>query len=189
MNDNLDELRHQWQRLTPASDALERTNRQLGERMAHAHVSSHQQLLARRIGRRSWLGILLPALAPLLVVALNMPVWFAVVYAVFGIAIGVAMQRLSRYIKEKNLAEMPVAEALERAVRIRLWQTRLRTVDVFCCLLLLLGFGVILCEHNPDMIPAVVIGAVCGFAYAIPTAIRNASLSRKMVEELREVKV
>ena len=186
MTDNLDELKRQWQSLPSHDDELERTNRELGERLLRGKVSGTQQQLARRVERRSLVGLLLVVFAPIIYWELHMPLWYALCYGAFGVAMGAAQQCLARYIKGGRLAEMPVVEALERALRIGIWQKRLRMTGILAGAVLLFLFFYILTDQSRELLVGAILGLVVGLAIAVPMARKDISLARKLVDDLRE---
>lgn len=183
--DNLEELKRQWKQLSARFDNLEETNRRLSERLSRCKVTSLQEQLAAVVGRWGWIGLALPVLSPMLYFDMNLPLWYCILYGVFGLVMMFLSLRFSRYVRSVPLTTLPVAEAIKRATLIKLRQTRMQLVG-FVMAMLLIGTGGLLvpeAEREAAVIGAAV-GMCIGLAISIPRCVANARLARKIVEEL-----
>lgn len=187
MNDNLDILKQQWQQLSARTQNLEQANRRLAERLAKSRTSSLQERLAARIGRIGWFGLILPILAPLLYYELMMPWWVALIYALFGLAMSIISFFLSEYVRAERLAELPVAEAITRAMKIKERQQQTRYIGI------VLGISIValmafMLPEGPEREPIIIgggIGLMIGLAFGINRCIVNARLAREIVKSLK----
>lgn len=186
MTDNLDELKRQWQQLSQRTQNLEETNRRLSEQMARSKVTSTQERLADTIWRWSFVGLALPVLAPMLHEAAGLPWWFCAIYAVFGLVFSYAWWNFANFIRAKRLTDMPVKDAIERALTIKLKQQKIRLVALACVVILLACGGLILPDGSGE--PALIgggCGLIIGLAIAVPRIIANERMARSMIEDLK----
>ena len=185
---DLDLIKQQWQQLSVKVDKLEQANERLSDQLARTNAKSYQQRLAGRVKRTSWVGLLLPILAPLQYYSLHMPVWICAVYAIFGIFMCVLNRRLSSFILSKNLLEISATEALQHATAVRLYQKNARILGVFLAALLLFGMYYVLplSEQRSAILWGGVVGLLIGLAFAIPRCITNARLARRMAQSLTD---
>ena len=187
MDENLEILKQQWQHLSARTDALEEANRRMAEKMARTKTSSLQDRLATRIIRMGWLGIILPALAPLLYFELSMPWWVSVLYGLFGVIMSVASFFMGEYVREYRMAEMPVAEAIERATKIKVNLGRVRLAG-FVMGSVLVALMVYVLPEGPEREP-IIIGGSVGLCIGLVIGIRrwlvNARLARELLRSLK----
>lgn len=187
--DNLDLLKQQWKQLAARTDKLEDANRRLSERLAKSNVTSLQEMLATRIDQWGRVGYALPLLAPALYYIINIPWWYCLLYALFGIAMALTSVWFAGYVREKRLTILPVAEAVKRAVSIKLIQTRMRMCSFVAGMALLVLGGFLLPDvERESVVLGGIIGLVVGLAISIPRCIANARMARRMVEELQQIK-
>ena len=182
--DDLDIIKQQWQRLAARTEALEQANQQMARQLASNKISSLQDRLANRISRLGWLGFVLPILAPLLYYLLNLPWWIAIAYAVFGIIMAALSLWIAEYIRAEDLASMPVAQALKRAVNIKKYQNRSRIFGIACCAVIIAGI-VLMAPAGPEREAILIggsIGFVIGLAFGIHRCIINARLTRDLIK-------
>ncbi len=187
MTDNLDQLKEQWRRLSVGGQRLDDANRRITDELTRRRVSTTQQRLAKRLRKYVILGLVLPVLAPTLYYVLECPLWFAILYGLFGILMMVANAFLVNYIREADLISMPVADAVRRAVNIRLWQTRIRIMGIACGAALLASLFFFIADRNePGLIFAGIIGLAVGLSVSIPRCLKNMRLARRLEESLSE---
>lgn len=187
MTDNLDELKQKWQELSARVDVLEDINHKLTQRLACGKVTNLQQQLAGRIQRWGYIGFLLPLLAPGLVYMLNLPVWYALLYAAFGLIAAVNSFMFTRYIRSQSLVEMPVADAIKRAVYIKTRQQR-TYIAGFLFLLVFFVIGIIVFPSNQQTLEIFIgalVGLIAGLLIGIPRMITNIRIARRMVDSLK----
>jgi len=186
MTDNLDELKRQWQQLSQRTQNLEETNRRLSEQMARSKVSSTQERLADTIWRWSFVGLALPVLAPLLHQAVKLPWWFCAIYAAFGIVFSYLWWNFANFIRSRRLTDMPVKDAIERALTIKIRQQRIRLAALVIAVCLLAAGGFLLPDGTGK--PALIgggLGLIIGLAIAVPRIIANERMARSMVNDLQ----
>lgn len=188
MEDNLDILKQQWQQLSARTAALEDANRKLAAELAHSKVTPLQEKLAARISRMGWVSLIMPLLAPLLYYELYMPWWVALLYAVFGLLMSVVNFWLGEYVRERPLAELPVADAIRRASRIKLHQIRQEVIGLSLCFALITTMAICL-PDGPEREPMIIggaVGFVIGMAIGIHRFLANLRLSRQLLASLAD---
>lgn len=187
MTDNLDELKKQWQQLAARTEQLEAANKRLSEKLSRGNVTSTQERLAGRISRCSYIGLLLPALAPQLHFLIALPLWYCALYGIFGIIMFILGYRLSSFIREKRLIDMPVSDAIKRAVTIRLRQQHIRIGGFIAVMVLFIVGGCLIPdEYIPATLTGGIAGLVAGLAITIPRIISNERMARSLEKDLRE---
>ncbi len=123
----------------------------------------------------------------MLYAVLELNIWICVIYAVFGLVMSILNRLLADYTSEMPLAEMPVAEALRRAVMIRLRQRQIRIGGIIGGAAVLAALAVSLIgAYGSDMLLAMVVGLAAGLAVGIPRAVRMSRMARRLVESLHE---
>lgn len=187
MTDNLDELKRQWQRLSTRCDNLEEANRALSERLAKSKVTSMQEQLANRINSYAGVGFLLPAMSPLLHSTMHLPWWVCVCYALFGLIMAFLSFRFARFIRGKRLIDLPVSDAIRRAMDIKVRQNRIQLIGVIMAVFLLGSMLWCMPEpYNEWIIYGFLTGAVIGLSIGIPRAVKNHRLARRLIDSLKE---
>ena len=172
--------------LSAKTQQLEEVNRKLAAKLANTKVKSLQQRLAARTFNIAWFGIILPVIAPLLYFELEMPWWVAIFYGAFGIAMSCLAFSFGLFVKNCRLTELPVAEAINMAYRIRNRQQ----INLYCGIL----FGVILIvtmgcavPEGPERTTIFIgggIGLAIGLAFSVNRCIVNARLARELIDSL-----
>lgn len=188
MNDTLNKLKEIWQQNEPSVDSLEDVNRRFSTCLSRTRVQSLQENLYKRTLRTGYIGFILPLLSPLLFFVLHLPVWFAIVYGIFGVVAGTMSSVLAEYIKRFDLMALPIEDALLRAASIRrkmlIQQISDSTLGVVLLATMLFQINIL-----PDRLPLMVgffIGLALGMAYSIPKMIKNFRIIRQMMDSLKE---
>lgn len=170
MNDVLDTIKQQWGKECRLPDDLHRLNRLFAQRLSARRVVTHQQTLAKSVKRNFYVGIFMPLVAPLLVCILHLPVWFAAVYSIYGVATGVAAYILAEHIGHTDLMGLPVAQALEKAVLLRRCMRRLRVAKLLFGAAVLFAGACLLTGHAND---SVLLGGIAGLTIGAGIAAVN----------------
>lgn len=187
MTDNLDELRRQWQKISVHDDCLDHANAQISERLAHGHVASLQQTLYKSVRRKIFIGLLLPILAPALYFTLGLPVWICIIYAAFGLLMSLLQYSFAKFINEKDLMSLPVAEAFQRAIIIKIRHKRQHFIGYILGLLLCVTLAWALPDEDKlYLLIAGAIGLIIGLAISIPIMIRDRRLLRQIISTLTQ---
>lgn len=187
MEENLEKLKDIWNSAKIDNDLLQQTNRELCEKLATAKAGSLQDTFARRIRNISFLGLLLPVLAPQLYFIMSFSLWVSIIYSLYGIACFIVGYMLYRYINACSLATMPVIQAVTRAAKIRIYYVRVRIL----CLLLGLPIIVMLMVLFYDMgeisiFIGAVVGLVVGLILGISRLLKDLSYTRRILAALSE---
>lgn len=187
MDDNFENIKQQWSRLAARTDALEEANRRLAQQFANTRASSLQDKLAWRISLMGWIALLLPVLAPTIYYVIELPWWVALIYGIFGVAMSVGHFALSEFIRAQRLAELPVADAIVRATRIRRWQSRLTIAGIIVgvSVIALMGFMVPLGPEREAILVGGAVGLAIGLPIGIYRTLANARLSRQLLDSVR----
>lgn len=183
---NIDELKSQWQELRLRVDRLEDNNIRLAQQLAAGKAVASKQQLATTYLRGAITGMILPVIAPLLVTLLEFPRWIAVCYALFGLIMSVANLCMRSYILKADYMSLPVIQALENALNIKLRMRRLRFVSMSMGAIVIASIVFELLDKNDTYMSAgFVIGLICGLFIGIIKWRQQSRLSRRMIEELR----
>lgn len=182
---NLDELKNTWQTLNLRVGHLEEENRRLAQRLSAERAAGTQQQLARRYRRLSVVGLLLPLLSVALYFC-GMPLWFDILYAIFGLAMCALNLRLANFIGRSNYLSLPTVEAVAHAVRIRLWQQRLLIGGESAGLVVVIILFFQLADFGTG---AIISGTIGGIVGGIVGYFKQRSLfrmSRRLLAQLRQ---
>lgn len=182
----LEELKAQWNQLSVRVDQLEQENRRLAGKLATGRATTAQQRLANHYFRHGLSGLILPLISPLIVMVLDMPLWIAVVYALFGIVCMVADIFFACYVRRSNFAVMPVVESLENMLIVKKKQRRLMITFVIMGGIFL-GFVFFpALRDEPTVLVGAFIGLIVGLCIGIALYLRKVKLINEILKELRE---
>lgn len=182
---NIEDLQKQWSNLSFEGKKFEDDNRKVFDRIASGKALSFQKRLANTFLLTTCLGLLLPCLAPALVYMLNIPVWEAILYALFGIIMSAANFCLRRYIIRTDFIHYPVVMAIEKAISIR-GRIRLIRFLGFCLgLPIVLSLGMELTSGSEGTVCGFVIGIVLGLILGIFKWRKQSKLTRSLLDELK----
>lgn len=183
---NIDELKTQWQELRLRVDKLEDNNARLAHQLAAGKAVNYKHQLAKTFQRGIVVSCVLPILAPLVVTVLNFPLWIAICYALFGVIMVCGNIWIRNYIMKADYMSLPVLQALENAINLKLRMRRLRILSVT------IGSGVILSmlveiiyKTDTAITTGFVVGLVIGTILGIIKWREQSRLSRQIIEELR----
>lgn len=189
MTDNLDDLKSIWQSIRVDESTLEDVNRRLSDRFSTRRVRTLQERLARRIRIIGYSGLALPLFAPVVYHVLDMPMWLAICYALFGIVMSILSILLAAYINRSELAEMPVADALRMAASIKKWMVIDRIVGIFFGIPILGSMFIEVFHSNEeDLIFGFIAGLGVGLAIGLNRSIKDFRMIRNITECLRDDK-
>ena len=187
-NDNLDLLKEQWKHIADHTSNLEDANRRIAANLSTNKVTSIQDRLARRVSCHGYMGLILPALSPLVYYVLHLPWWIALFYALFGIAMSIASVMLAEYIRADNLTELPVAQAIRRACKIKVRQQKIRLSGIIAGCVLLVAMAITL-PGGPER-ESIVFGGAVGLSIGLAIGLRiyviNTRLTRRLIKSLNE---
>lgn len=185
--DDLDIIKQQWQQHSGLTDRLEETNRMMAERLRSGRISSLQERLARRYTRAGFGALALPVLAPFLSLELDLPWWVAVLYGLFGTIMSCANFWLAEHIRSVLLIELPVAESIGRALRLRLMQTRLRIAGLILgvSLVVVIALSLPIGPQRESIILGGAVGLAIGIAIGLRICLVNLRLTRRLLDSLK----
>lgn len=186
--DSLDDLKRQWQEMQVENRRLSELNATLMEKISQGKVQNLQDKLAGSYGKMRFVGLLLPFFAVLIVKDLNLPVWYGVIYALFGVLMSILFILFVNYVKQVELTSLPVTQAVSRAAKIRKMQAQLRIFAVVCATIVLAGFFGLLWYFGASIyvIAGGVVGLIIGLSIAVPRCMRQARAAQKLYEAVNE---
>jgi len=185
-DNELDEIRHQWQSLKVDRQRLEQANRRLSQRLSAERAVSKQKRLSnyyRRIGIAS--VIILPILAVPLYYIVGMPLWVSLLYAAVGIALGTMNLRFSMFISDTDYITMPTCDAMIHARRVLLWQARLRNLGIILATVVLVPiFMYLYALNNTSGLTGGIAGGAVGVAIGFALYCKKRRAARNMLSDL-----
>lgn len=183
---DLDELKNKWQSINIRTEALEQDTKRLASNLASGRVTNAKAELVKYYHSSGIYGLCLPALAPMIVIILQFPIWIAIVYALMGVVMTILNFRFAHYISKYDFINQPVVTAMAATMRLRSRQRKIRLVGIVLGLIVLSSMASEMFGPDDDML---IIGMLCGLAIGIPIAVykdrRAMRLSKRMQEELR----
>lgn len=187
MKDPLDNLKDIWKSTELNSRQLEEANRQCSRRLASAKAVTLRQRLYRQALRTGCAGIILPMLAPLLYRVLDIPLWYAIAYAIFGLLAGCISFVIAGQIKSCDLASMPVAEVMEKMVaNQRLQIVKTLVAAIFGSVLAAILACLVWDSSEPLALASFFAGLALGLSVAIPSTIRRFRSISSIIADLRQ---
>ncbi len=185
---NLEQLKHNWQKAKVNSDILDVDNRRLAEQLATGRVQTAQSKLVKYY-RRSFVGaIMLPLISPMLVNTLELPVWAAAIYAIFGVIMAILNISFSHYIKRCDYTSYPVVTALAKAVNIARYQRYIRAFGLSTgAAVIITMFTIALDNSDYHLVAAFVIGLIGGCILGVIKFRRMSALTKQMQDELKSL--
>lgn len=183
---DIEELKQQWNQLSVRVDRLEQENRRLAAELATGRAVSAQQKLVRRFMLHGFCGLILPLLAPLLVLVLNMPLWVAVLYALLGLVCMLIDFYLADSVRKRNIAKDSVVENLQFIISLKKKQRQIQLVLIGVCLLFLAFAFYPFIKEEPSIVIGAFIGAIIGATLGFLEYRRKIKLINEIIAELRE---
>ncbi len=185
---DLDSLKSSWHNFSVSPEKVDAETREVTSRIARGKVENSQARLVVFYQKAAIFALCVMALSPNITLILHSPVWVAVVYGLYGLAMAIIDFWFARKIKRCNLMSMPVVTALAAVVNIRRLQRQLRAVGM------VLGFpvvGILMCYGwSDDDGHSVFLGMIAGFIVGMFIGLRKwrqaRKLSQSMQEEIRE---
>lgn len=186
---DIEELRQNWQRAKIKCETLEAENRRLARELATGRATTVRDRLSRHYLRSALSAlVILPLFSPLLVHVLNFPLWAAILYAVFGIIIGIINLWFSQYIKHSDYTSVSIIESLAKAEKIARYQRNIEIFAiVFCLVVLITMFSIMIDINERDVLLGFFIGLAIGIVIAIKKYLYMHSLTRQMQQELKSL--
>ncbi|MCM1067645.1 MAG: hypothetical protein NC418_08760 [Muribaculaceae bacterium] len=162
---------------------LDRDSGRVMSQLKAGKIKSAQSRLAAYFTRNGIFGMCLPALAPLIFVVLEFPLWVACIYAAFGLVIGCLNFELGCRVRRVNYMSLPVVTALAKVVDIHRRMVRVRVAGICTGLVLiatLMAYS--LDSDNRYMF----IGFLVGLAIGVPVAWFKYRMGERLVRVLSE---
>lgn len=155
---------------------------------AYSRAATAKQKLARHYYMVMAGALLLPLLSCLLVTILFLPVWVAILYALFGFVMALLNGLFARYLSRCDMMSQPIVTALSLSERIIHWQNNIFLFG-FCsgltliCLLLYYVYAV----SDTDILAGALSGLLIGVIIGVRKYRRQRRLARQIRTELRAV--
>ena len=184
-NNQLDDLRLQWQALKIDNQRLEEANRKLSQKLAAEKAETRQRKLAGRYRFTGILGIfLLPMIAIEMYTVGLVPVWMCWLYGIVGFILGVLNVSFSFYISGNDYLTLPTCEAVRHATKVILWQSRLRNMGLILAALVVVP---LIAHFALHLSAAILIGSIIGLCVGLTCGLslysRNRRLARRMLSD------
>lgn len=160
-DNNLDEIRREWQALSADVNKLAEANKMLVAKLAAEKATSKQQILRRQYTIFAVISFLvLPVLAFVALYGyLDAPLWLCLLYAAGGIVFGALDVWFVSMIGSVDYIDLPTSEAVAHASRMILWQARLRAVGIAAATVIILPL--LWFMYRIDQ-PGVLVGGIAG---------------------------
>jgi len=185
---NFEEIKQNWNKAQLNIELLKQDNLRLAQQLVKCRVQTARDKLASYYIRSMSCAVLMPLLAPTLVISTHMPIWVASLYGLFGIIMGVINYLFYRYIKRCDYTSLPTVEALSMAVNIARYQRYIRSFGIFASgALIATMFYLAIDRSEYNMVVAFIIGLAVGLALGLIKFLRMSALVKQMQNELRSL--
>ncbi|MDE6276584.1 MAG: hypothetical protein K2M06_00570 [Muribaculaceae bacterium] len=193
--DTLERLRASWKNTTIVGTQLNEAAARVEREAAGRRSMGIAHKMAKDYMRLLWIAGLVVCLSvPLRLV--GAPLWICVVYGVFGLVMGCIYYSFARYIRKIDFMSLPVVEALEQAVRIRMLQRRILVAGIVLGLVVVIPLLMFFYELDLNGsgrstfwggVAGGVIGGIIGFCKQLHF-FRSSRKLLKTIEEARNLK-
>lgn len=182
----LEELKNKWQKLNIRVERLEKDNKRMASELAAGRAATARKSLVRYYNVSAFNGMLLPLLAPMLVMVLHFQLWVACLYAVFGMVMSVLNFVFADYIRRNADMTLPVVDALNNLLVIRRRQKQLRILGIVCGIIVVSSmFGQVTGQGDKYVMLGMLIGLCVGIPMGVFKELRSRRLLRTMQRELQ----
>ncbi len=180
----LEQFRSVWQQYSPEPDDLDRRNRSIATRLAATRVTGHQHELSGSIRRTAYIGLTMPLLAVSLYLIELAPVWFAIVYALFGLGESIYCFLFASQIAKSDYFAMPTVDALACARFFVKRLIRSKIISVILALPIIVYLFIFIEQTGEiDLVIGGCIGGCIGLAIGIRKLIIELHHARSIVNE------
>lgn len=186
-DNELDDIRRQWQSIQTNQQRLESTNRQLMQRLSAERAGTKQHKLAGFYRGMGLTGIiLLPVLGYMLYKSgMSIPLWMCILYGCTGIAIGILDILFASFVSRTDYIDMPVKEAIVHAHKVLLYQSRLRNAGMLLAAVVLVPiFFHFYNTGNNSVLIGAATGLVAGLAIGLTLNFRKRRMAKRMLADL-----
>ncbi len=185
---DLDSLKNTWRDFSVPDSRLENETAEIARKLSRGKAESSQKRLADSYVVVALMGLCVAAMSPMVFTILELPLWVAVLYGIFGLTMAVIDFWFSRKVRRENYLSLPVVTALSRVVEIRKLQRQLRMVS--------LSFGAVVVGslmweayvENGNL--PMLLGMLLGIAIGVPIGIvkwrQLVRLAKEMQDEIRD---
>lgn len=181
---DLDELKSKWQKINVSPERID--NVRIVSEIARGKVESAQKKLANYFFRNVALACLVIALAPFLVNPELFEIWVGVLYAAFGLVVGVLSLVMAIHISRSNYISLPVVEAVAKVARVTRSMGRLQAFDlVLGAALIATMFAQAFDHSDRDIVWALAIGLAIGAPIGFMKYLKGKRLARKLLDEVK----
>jgi len=185
---DLEELKQNWHKVQLNIELLKEDNRRLARQLATGRAQTACDKLASYYLRSAFGAMLLPVISPILVTILNMPVWLAVCYALFGIIMGVISILFYRHIRHCDYTSLSIVDALSTAVKIAHYQRYIRTFGIIVGGSLAVTMFYLAIDMSAyHIVKGFIVGFIVGSIFGVIKYLRMSALVRQMKNELQSL--
>ncbi len=182
---NIDKLKANWLALSVQESAVESNCKAVADKIAAGKATGMQRKLAAYYKRTAIVGLVLPAIAPFLVFSLELSVFLAVLYGLYGIIMAAANLWMHSYIVSCDFISTPIAQSLRHSLNIGKWRARLFLAGfVLGCALLAVLFAELIGKSSDSVVMGAVCGLVVGSAIGFIKYRRMRKVYKQMLAEL-----
>lgn len=188
MDIDLQQLKAAWQQTQVRPELLSEDAERMARKAAAGRAQTASQKLAKYFRKSFYISCTLPLLAPSLVVILGLPLWVAIAYGTFGIAMAIVNYLHAQYLKSIDIASIPLVPALVIAQTIRRRTLRIQAYGMMAAFALIATMLVsALGISSTATLWGFGIGLIVGLFIATIKLQRSWKLIRTIQQELRSV--
>lgn len=185
---DINDLRQSWQQIGARLERLEIENKLLARKLADSELKSSAEKLVDKYRRNVWLGLVLPLIAPSVVIVLRFSMLTGILYGAFGLIMSILNIVLYRYVRQGLDFSRPVVDTL----RITLQLKKMNRLVLFSGIVLgssliglfivdLIDVSQIDASYN---VMGVSLGMAVGFAVGLPIGIRKARTQNHLIRQI-----
>lgn len=186
---DIDNLKAAWQNLDSRLAALERANERLSHELALSKIKAAKKKLKNSLIINGIACIVVISIAPLLVTIMELPVWLAELYGLFGLLMFIISVLIYFKVKRLDYIDVPVIKCMANVLEIRKSFNRARFIGItlgfpLVCVL----FTQILQHHDYDTFYSAIGGAIVGVCIGIFKWTKQNKIIRELSRELDDLK-
>lgn len=185
---DINDLRQSWQQIGARLERLEIENKLLARKLADSELKSSAEKLVDKYRRNVWLGLVLPLIAPSVVIVLRFSMLTGILYGAFGLIMSILNIVLYRYARQGLDFSRPVVDTLRIALQLK----KMNRLVLFSGIVLgssliglfivdLIDVSQIDASYN---VMGVSLGMAVGFAVGLPIGIRKARTQNHLIRQI-----
>lgn len=188
----LERLKASWKNTTISGSQLDEATARAEREAAGRKSMGIAHNMARDYMRLMWIaGLVVVLSVPLRF--MGAPMWTCVVYGVFGLVMGGIYYSFARYIRQIDFMGLPVVEALEQAIRIRMLQRRILATGIVLGLVVIIPLLMFLYDADisgggRSTFWGGIVGGILGGIIGFRKQLHFFRSSRKLLKTIEEAK-